>query len=128
MEYITTLEPYTYGSNVKCTIPTLLPMLDKSNVVEEKNKVFDFNLMNKDKSLVKLDRYTSSNYINVYIPKKLAPIKFCKDSKSFSKISDCNCTPCTCGLDLNGKKGDKFVVMFVGGDIKNIRVIERLEF
>lgn len=100
-EFAIALEDYEYGNNVKCNIPSLMPFLSNKEIIEERRRVSPSNIKNKKLELLGIGKYTSCNYIELYIPKS---------------ISEGN---------TKGKKGDKFIITFIAGDINKCNVIGR---
>lgn len=100
-EYAITLEDYEYGNKVKCHIPSLMPFLSNKEIIEEKSRVSPSNIRNKQIDLLGIGKYTSCNYIELYIPTSLSEGQ------------------------LKGKKGDKFMITFIAGDINKCNIIGR---
>lgn len=131
-EKIIALEDFKYGTMVKCSIPILTPFLNASNIKDESIKLFKNNIDNRDVSLLGIDRYNSCNFIELFIPKNL-----CKGYKCNIPVSD-DCKCCRENLDLcleheckhhicEGKQGEEFVGIFVGGDINKCSIIGRYD-
>lgn len=104
------LEDFIYGEKTKVTIPALLPILDDSKPIETTHYLSNRNIINKDKSELRVTKCTKCNYIELIIPKDLCPCL---------------------GIDPNcnhkGSKGQKFIVNFVGGDINKPIIYRRYE-
>lgn len=101
-EMIVTLENFNFNSKVKCSIPSLMPFLSKSEITNDINRPNHMNIMNTNISILGIGKCTSCNYIEVYIP----------DTFDIS------------GKGI-GKKGDEFVIIFIGGNINKYTVIGR---
>lgn len=99
-EMVITLEDFEYGNKVKCYIPSLMPFLYKDKIIEEKSRVNPTNIRNKNLSILGIGKYTSCNYIELYIPENISDSKY-------------------------GNKGDKFAAVFLGGDINKCTIIGR---
>lgn len=99
-EMVIALEDFEYGSKVKCYIPSLMPLLNKDKIVEEKLRVNSMNIHNKNLSILGIGKYTSCNYVELFVPNNIS------DSKT-------------------GSKGDKFAAVFLGGDINRCVIIGR---
>lgn len=108
-EVIKTLQDYRYGTNVPCTIPSLMSLLNKDKIIDTTTYLNTSNIMNKNtNSIMNNINFTSCNYINIFIP-----TSYCE-------------TYYEGGLDLSsGRKGDEYIITFVGGNIKNCVVIGR---
>lgn len=108
VEICIALEDFTYGNNVKVSIPALHPLLDKDKIITVKNKINISNIMNKDKSYFSniSDNCVSTNYISVLIPKYMAD----------DETSD----------SITGSKGQKFAISFIGGDLDQPIVLRRI--
>lgn len=100
------LEDYTYGKNGKFFIPSLTPFLNSNSVSENNEKNKYNNIMNKDKVKLQISQTNTCNYINLFIPLELY-----KGSNAEK--------------DYKGNKGDKFIILFVGGDINDCKIIGR---
>lgn len=94
------LEDYKFGSLVKFTIPTIMTFLSQDTIIKESHLNTKSNIVNKNP--LGINKYTSCNYIELYV----------------SEDKACDRT--------EGKKGDKYVVIFVGGNINNCIIIEPL--
>lgn len=94
------MEDYQPGNYVKCFIPSLMPFIPSKEIIEEKRKIPHTNIKNKKVSLLGIDKYTSCNYIELLIPNNIT---------------------------TGGKKGDKFVITFIAGDINKCTIIGRYE-
>lgn len=100
-EFAIALEDYEYGSSVKCHIPSLMPFMTNKEIIEEKRRVSPSNIRNKNLELLGIGKYTSCNYIELHVP---------------ALISE---------GEIKGKKGDKFIITFIAGDINKCNIIGR---
>lgn len=105
------LEDFDYGDDVKISIPSLTPFSDSNNVSKSKNKIIKRNIMNKEIDKLRLTDTESVNYILINVPVELYRHKLNEDNERSATYS--------------GKKGEKFVIMFIGGDIKKPVVLRR---
>lgn len=101
-EKVITLEDFKYGTYVKCAIPALTPFLDISSPVSNKEKLTDSKIENKNPKDLNISNYSNSNFIKIFIPKLLDDTE-----------------------EGEGKKGDCFIGVFVGGDINKISIVGR---
>ena len=101
-ELVITLEDFKYNTKVKCRIPSLMPLLTENTIVQDNKRVSPINILNRNINLLGIGRYTSCNYIELYIPSSLSNGK-------------------------EGRKGDKFTAIFIGGDINKCTIIGRYE-
>ena len=100
---------YTYGKKAKITIPALLPLVPADKAYKETDENDDDNLLNRDPTELDLDKGTDTNYVELLIPRYLRyDVEEAGESTSYK-----------------GKKGDKFLVTFVGGNINNPIVYRR---
>lgn len=111
-EIVKTLERFEYDTMVKCSILSLMALMDKDKPIDNINRLTGKNIMNKDKSRFKFpSTFQSCNYINIYIPSRYAN-KDEYDNHSKTYI---------------GQKGTQFIITLVGGNSNNYRVIERYD-
>ena len=99
-EIAVALEDYEFNTLVKFTIPTILTFLSQDTIIQETHLNTKSNIVNKD--LPNVNKYTSCNYIELYV----------SSDKSNGRIK--------------GSKGDRYAVIFVGGNINNCTIIEPL--
>lgn len=99
-EMVIALEDFQYGNKVKCYIPALMSLLNKDKIIEDKMRINTMNIINRNLSILGIGKYTSCNYIELFIPENIS------DSKQ-------------------GHKGDKFAAIFLGGDINKCTIIGR---
>lgn len=100
-EMVVTLEDFEYGTEVKCSIPSLI--IEGVQKVNKKAK----SIMNKNEDLLGLNKDIEVyNYINLFIPKAYAN------------------NP---GNPEHGKKGTKFIISFVGGGQQMYTICGRLQ-
>ena len=100
-EYAIALENFDYNTKVKCYIPSLMSFLPSSEVVEDSKRNSSNNIKNKNKNLLGIGQVNTCNYIELYIPSLYS------------------------NGDIYGKKGTKFLITFVAGDINKCKVIGR---
>lgn len=92
----------------KFFIPVLTPTLSSSGVYEtSKPSESTGNILNQS---IGVSGYTESNYIEINIPSHLLPQKEIGEGGEISP-------------EIPYKKGDKFIMVFVGGDVNKVRVI-----
>lgn len=117
-EIIETLEDYIYGSYTKCTIPSILALANRNSI--KNGKIDTTNIMNKDIKSLGISSYTPQQYISVFIPKDIFNSEDLKEFiyKQSKSEEELDFTPI-------GKKGDKFIATFVGGDITKCNIIGR---
>ena len=111
VEICIALEDFTYGNNVKVSIPTLNPLMKQDNIVMVKNKINKKNIMNKDKSYFNNINNScfSTNYLSLLIPEELYRHSGNEYPSSYK-----------------GYKGEKFAVSFIGGDLDQPIVLRRI--
>lgn len=101
---IINLEDFSvYNPNdIKCTIPLLMPMLSKGDPEDEKIKAGVSHVQNKTRPSP--EQFTSCNYVKVNISQEIA---------------------FACPRDKAGtiSKGQKFICVFLNGELDAIRVI-----
>lgn len=100
-EYAIALEDFLYNNNVKCYIPSLMTFLPNSEIINDTKRNSPTNIKNKNKSLLGIGQVNTCNYIELYIPSLYS------------------------NGEIYGKKGDKFLITFVGGDINKCKIIGR---
>ena len=105
------LEDFTYGGTVKISIPSLTPFMDNNKASSGNNKVIKKNIMNKDTSQLKLTDCISQNYIELPVPLELYRYKLNEPYERTATYS--------------GSKGEKFVIMFIGGSIDKPIIVRR---
>jgi hypothetical protein len=98
------LEDYERGGMIKCYIPSLMSFINSDSVRTTTKRLSTTNIKNKDITLLGINQYTSCNYIELLAPNN---IEYDENSK--------------------GKKGDKFILTFVGGDINQCKIISKYE-
>lgn len=143
-EIVIAMEDFSYGTYVKCTIPSILTFTG-SEVNEKESKLNTSNIMNKNKEALGISSYNSCNYINIFIPKQFAPIDdFHKHIHNDIDKHVGLIQPILGGhIHINnpdignrvedhiyhpvGKKGDKFIALFVGGDMNKCSIVGRYE-
>jgi len=94
------LEDYEFNTIVKFTIPTIFTFLNNNSIVLETHVTLKTNLVNKD--LINANNYTTCNYIELFVPFNAA------------------------GGNYKGLKGDKYIVIFVGGNINKCSILQRI--
>lgn len=107
-EIATVLEDFTYGEMCKFSIPSINPLINM-NTHYINRTIKTSNIMNKNKKSLGISKYTVSNYIELKVPLHLSNID--NDGKRI----------------INGKKGDKFIITFIEGDINKCKIIGRYE-
>lgn len=117
-EILITDEDFIYDSYVKCILPSMLPLTDLNSPTT--GKINTSNIMNVNINSLGIDKYIPRNYINIYVPKELADIDTLTDyvynqTKTNNRLS----------YIPTGKKGEKFVASFIGGNINNCKIIGR---
>lgn len=96
---------YTLSNRVKVSIPILTPKMDNNNMVENSIYQNKRNLKNANKDQINIENIKVSNYVEIPFP---------------SSICD--------GPDSDGiyiRKGSKWIIVFIGGDITMPRPIAR---
>lgn len=110
-ELAITLEDFTYGTEVKITIPSLLPLVDlKNEPISNTYYLSNRNIVNKDKYKLHVGSCTKSNYITISVPKDLCP-----------------CLGVDPKCNHKGTKGQKFIVSFIGGNINKPILYRRVD-
>lgn len=106
------LEDISIDSNMgKFYVPILTPTMAGDRIIESSKPVLSTaNILNKDD--LGLSSYTESNYVELEVPKYIFPFTASGGAEVPVTITYHNIT-----------KGSKFVIVFVGGDINNIKVI-----
>lgn len=105
------LEDFTYGEDVKMTIPVLLPLVNyKDEPISTTEYISNKNILNKDKDNLKVGKVTVNNYITLTVPKDLCPC--------FGIDNEC---------EHKGLKGQKFIVNFIGGNINKPIIYRRYD-
>ena len=117
-EIVITVEDFVYDSFVKCYLPSMMSLSEFNSPAN--GKINTNNIMNENINALGISRYVPTNYINIFIPKELANIDNLTDfvynqSKTEDKLS----------YIPMGKKNEKFIAVFVGGNINNCKVIGR---
>lgn len=102
-ELVIALENFKYDTKVKCRIPTLMPLLPDNTIVEDNIRLSGNNVLNKNTGILGVGRSITCNYVKLYIPSSLSN-----------------------GAE-EGKKGEKFIAVFLGGDINKCTIIGRYE-
>lgn len=115
----TALEDYVYGGEVLMSIKSLTPLSSSNIQTTVVKRINMSNIINKDKSSLKLDDTCAiSNGIKVNIPLELCrykiPSHYSNDNWSWD------------GPDYSGKKGDQFLINFIGGDINQPIAIRKV--
>lgn len=113
VEICIALEDFIYGGYAKVSIPSLNPLMSKTEKSVTTQKININNLMNKDKS--KFQSYnkakcSTSNYVQVKIPEELYRYR----------------NHCSKKLTYKGYKGEQFAISFIGGDLNQPIVLRRL--
>lgn len=86
---------------IKIAIPALTPFLNTDEAYDEKDPPISLSNIKNDATKLSISECTTSNYIEVVIPSHL-------DS-------------------LNINVGDKFVIIFIGGDINKPYIVGRYD-
>lgn len=147
-EFAETLRDYYYGTNVECIIPSLTPFSKKSSIINNNTKISLNNIMNKDKTKLGISSINTGNSISLFIPKDLISTDEIHDQihvdihNHINEITTSGCTDCSGThhthkmqpiqkgqhpIEFKGKKGDKFIVSFIGGDISKPIIIRKWE-
>ena len=134
---------YKYGGKVKLNIPALLPLSKHNKLISDTDENDDDNLLNKNPNNIDLGKVTECNYIEL-----TAPLNMCPNCEGMKELLEKNLKikvlPNNCGCPDNpsshnhetkikykckheGNKGDKFVVLFIGGDINNPIIYRRYD-
>ena len=134
---------YKYGGKVKLNIPALLPLSKHNKLISDTDENDDDNLLNKNPNNIDLGKVTECNYIELTVPLNMCPN--CEGMKELlEKNLKIKVLPNNCGCPDNpsthnhetkikykckheGNKGDKFVVLFIGGDINNPIIYRRYD-
>ena len=134
---------YKYGGKVKLNIPALLPLSKHNKLISDTDENDDDNLLNKNPNNIDLGKVTECNYIELTVPINMCPN--CEGMKEKKKKNlKIKVIPNKCGCPDNpnahkhetkikykckheGNKGDKFVVLFIGGDINNPIIYRRYD-
>ena len=118
---------YKYGGKVKLNIPALLPLSKHNKLISDTDENDDDNLLNKNPNNIDLGKVTECNYIELTVPLNMCPN--CEGMKELLeknlKIKDETKVEYKCKHE--GNKGDKFVVLFIGGDINNPIIYRRYD-
>lgn len=105
------LEDFTYGEDVKMTIPVLLPLVNyKDEPTSTTTYISNKNILNKNKDNLKVGKVTTNNFITLNVPKDLCPC--------FGIDEEC---------EHSGLKGQKFIVNFIGGNINKPIIYRRYD-
>lgn len=125
-EVVTAMEDYVYGGICKIYMPSVSALIPQGKTESRKNTTK--NIMNKDTSKLGIGWYYSSSCVEMRIPLHLCPN--CGGSSGTKHINTCS----TCDGEIyhdicghHGKKGDKFIVTFIEGDIQKCNIIGRYE-
>lgn len=103
-EKVIAMEDFEYGTMVKCSIPILTPFISTVAPEVKTTRLIKNKIDNKDVDILGINKYTSCNYIELFIPKDL-----CKNDEN------------------KGYKNEEFVGIFIGGDINKCSIIGRYE-
>ena len=90
---------YTEGPNVKIAIPIATPTLPLNEPYDNKNLAISMGNIISDKTAISVFPYIESNYITMKLPSEITSLS----------------------------KGDKVVIMFIGGDINTPFILRRYE-
>lgn len=101
-ELVIALEDFEYNTKVKCRIPALMPLLTENTIIQDNIRLNTNNILNKNINILGVGRSITCNYVKLYIP---------------SSVSN----------GREGKKGDKFTAVFLGGDINKCTIVGRYE-
>lgn len=115
------LNDFIYGDKVEIAIPVLTPFESTSLPLVSTEKISYDCIENADRSFInnsKVSSCTITNNMVLYVPYYLAdyirsPSAHDRSHPDFIK------------LDWNGKKGTKFIISFVGGNLDKAQIIGR---
>lgn len=127
------LTDFIYGSTVQISIPIITPFMDNSNVINNKERISKVNILNADVNALGINNNNECevrNCMDLYVPHYLADFKRTPVLHSFSAHGG-EYHPAVPHTDMvqydwNGKKGTKFIVLFLGGDNSNPQIIGRV--
>lgn len=104
------LEDFIYDNLVPISIPSVMALLNKETPITTNNRLYGYNLQNKDKSRFNLPmNVVISNHVNIVIPSNFAV------SSEWDRDRDC----------YIGRRGTQFIITFVGGNSNKYRIIGR---
>jgi len=98
----------TNPGKVKFIIPVLTPNLDITKILSSTIYQNRANLKNNSSAKLEIETITLTNYIEIPVPREI-----------------CGVTNISMEDGIYIKKGSKWIVVFVGGDITKPRVISR---
>ena len=118
---------YKYGGKVKLNIPALLPLSKHNKLISDTDENDDDNLLNKNPNNIDLGKVTECNYIELTVP-----LNMCPNCEGMKELLEKNLkinheTKVEYKCKHEGNKGDKFVVVFIGGDINNPIIYRRYD-
>lgn len=130
------LADFTYGSTAKIYIPALLPLVDVSERPTSSTRFINIKkIANRNPNDLDIGKVIARNHIMLQVPVEMCPkckgvgytleegtttIKIDKDIVSIPVIKK---KPCK----HEGKKGQKFIINFAGGNINNPAIFRRYD-
>lgn len=104
------------------SIPILTPGSDTNKITEEKIRQDSRQLANKDMRPVDIQTITKTNYIEIEVPSELC----CTFNDEFKILhNNSNANVQIIPINRYIPKGSKWIVVFLGGDVTNPRIIAR---
>lgn len=146
-EKVIALEDYEFGKIAKFSIPSLVPFMSKTDIDSEPYKVSLNKIKNKDKTQFKNNiGFSMSNYLELLVPMEMSDYQTLYNDinnninevtsnildilKQIKQDPDSVVIPDNLGLNknykVNGKKGDKYIISFVGGNMNSAKIIGRV--
>lgn len=129
------LTDFIYGDTVKVSIPTMTPFMNNTDEIVSTEAVSTVNIINDDINALGITsyesrKYTTGNAIELKVPYYLADFKrtpiihpFTAHKESHPAVAHTDMVQ----LDWNGKKGTRFIITFVGGQLDSPRIIGRMD-
>lgn len=129
------LDDFIYGEIVKISIPTITPFMENNEEVKSTEVVSTVNIINDNINALGITSYDSrkistGNSMELKVPYYLADYKRTPIVHPFSAHNAGHpAVPHTdmVQLDWNGKKGTRFIITFVGGELNNAKIIGRMD-
>lgn len=129
------LTDFVYGGTVKVSIPTMTPFMKNDSEVISTETVSTVNIINDDINALGITsydsrKYTTGNAVVLKVPFYLAD--YVRTPVVHPFIGHGMGHPAVPHTDMvqmkwNGKKGTRFIITFVGGQLDSPRIIGRMD-
>ena len=146
-EKVIALEDYEFGKVAKFSIPSLVPFMSKTDIDTTNFKVTLNKIKNKDKTQFKDNiGFTMTNYIELLVPLEMSDYQslYSDINNNISEVTnnlldilkklkenpESVVIPDNIGIDkdykINGKKGDMYIISFIGGNMNSAKIIGKV--